>query len=193
MVTTLSFAKATRCVEQVQQRLMRTVQALENAKVPFCVVGGNAVAVWVGSVDEGAVRNTKDVDILLRREDMDRAAAAMAAIGFERADVHGVTMFLDREDPMPSRAVHVVFAGERVRPHYTHPAPDVANVIRSAEGVPAIALEELLAMKLQSYRRIDQVHLLDMLNVGLIEEEMVRRLPTDLRQRLEELRQSTDE
>ena len=143
MSRAISFAEAWKAVETVEQRLMRTVEALESAGVPFSVIGGNAVAVWVSSVDAGAARNTKDVDILLRRADLDRARAAMENHGFECVEVRGVTMFLDRDDPMPSRRVHVVFANERVRAHYNHPAPDIQEVHRSVEGVPAIGLTGL--------------------------------------------------
>lgn len=45
----------------------------------------NAVAAWVSRVDESAVRNTQDVNILLRRADFDRAKKALEAAGF----VHG--------------------------------------------------------------------------------------------------------
>ena len=47
--------------------------ALEGAGIPYAVAGGNAVASWVARVDEAAVRNTQDVDILIRREDLDAA------------------------------------------------------------------------------------------------------------------------
>ena len=60
-------------VERVRDRLARATQALEAAGIPYAVIGGNAVAVWVATVDAAAVRNTADVDILLRRPDM-RAA-----------------------------------------------------------------------------------------------------------------------
>ncbi len=33
----------------------------------YAVAGGNAVAAWVSRVDEAAVRNTQDVDLLLVR------------------------------------------------------------------------------------------------------------------------------
>jgi len=73
------------------------------------------VAIWVASKDEGAVRNTKDVDVLLNRPELDLAADAMSAAGFDMTEVNGVTVFLAREDPMPSRGVHVLFANERVK------------------------------------------------------------------------------
>jgi hypothetical protein len=55
-----------RAVEKVRERLRRATAALEGAGIPYAVVGGNAVASWVARVDEAAVRNTQDVDILLK-------------------------------------------------------------------------------------------------------------------------------
>src|SRR3954449_10253060 len=63
-------------VERVRDRLKRATAALEAAGVPYAVVGGNAVAAWVATIDPAAVRNTQDVDILLRREDLDAARSA---------------------------------------------------------------------------------------------------------------------
>ena len=56
-------------VEKVRDRLKRAAKALESASIPYAVTGGNAVAAWVAKVDAAAVRNTRDVDILLRCED----------------------------------------------------------------------------------------------------------------------------
>ena len=62
------------------------------------MAGGNAVAAWVTTVDAAAVRATQDVDILLRRADLDAAAAALATAGFVRRHVAGIEMFLDGPD-----------------------------------------------------------------------------------------------
>ena len=59
-----------RAVAKVRERLLRATAALDQAKVPYAVVGGNAVASWVATVDKGAVRNTRDVDLLVRRSDL---------------------------------------------------------------------------------------------------------------------------
>ncbi|OYW19907.1 MAG: hypothetical protein B7Z55_08060, partial [Planctomycetales bacterium 12-60-4] len=74
-------------VELVKQRLLRSTSALEVAGVPYAVIGGNAVGAWVAKFDVNAVRNTVDVDLLLRREDFDSAAAALAKAGFIRRHV----------------------------------------------------------------------------------------------------------
>ena len=76
-----SLDRMVRAVEKVRERLLRTAAILEAAKIPYAVIGGNAVAAWVSRVDEAAVRNTQDVDILLRREDFPAAREAMEAAG----------------------------------------------------------------------------------------------------------------
>jgi hypothetical protein len=175
-------------VERVRDRLRRATAALEAAGVPYAVAGGNAVAAWVSTVDPSATRNTQDVDILLRRQDLDRAAAALAAAGFIRRHAAGIDMFLDGPDARARDAVHIVPAGEKVRPDSLLPAPDVADYGRPGEGnVRVVALESLVRMKLTSFRRKDQVHLLDMVEVGLIDASWVPRLGPELGARLQQL------
>jgi len=183
--------KAQRAAEKVQERMHKTAAALTTAQVPFVVIGGNAVGLWVATKDEGAVRNTKDVDVLLNRADLPRAEKAMSAAGFDRAEVDGITMFLEQIDPMPSRGVHVLFAGEKIKPHDPVTAPPIkVGIIRN--GVPALDLRELLILKLIAFRRIDQVHIADMIRVGLIDDAIAEQVPAELRPRLEEIRADPD-
>src|SRR5207237_5898309 len=95
VVSALAWERMVTAVEKVRDRLRRAVQALEQAKIPYAVAGGNAVAAWVGEVDEAAVRNTQDVDLLLRRQDLDAAKQALGAAGFVYRHSAGVDMFLD--------------------------------------------------------------------------------------------------
>src|SRR5690606_29368789 len=92
------------------------LQRAEEGGVPYAVVGGNAVAAWVATVDEAAVRNTRDVDILIRREDLDRARAALEGAGFIYRRVGGFDIFLEDAGASVRQAVHLVFSGEMVRP-----------------------------------------------------------------------------
>src|SRR5438128_8485196 len=114
-------------VEKVRERMLRAVVALEKAGVPYAVVGGNAVAAWVSRVDEAAVRNTKDVDILLRRSDLDAATAALDKAGFMHRHAASIDMFLDGPKAKARDAVRVVFALEKVRSDSLLPAPDVTE------------------------------------------------------------------
>ncbi len=179
-------------VEKVRQRLLRSTAALEKHGVPYAVIGGHAVAVWVARVDEDAVRNTVDVDVLLRRDDLPRADAALAEAGFDRTEVHGVTLFLDRESPSPRKAIHVVFAGEKVRPFDAQPAPDLSNLDRAADGFAVIDLKSLLTMKLTAYRDKDRTHIRDMLELDMITLELEAQLPEILRARLAALRETPE-
>ena len=77
VVTLSGWERALLAAEKVKERLKRSTAALERAGVPYAVAGGNAVAEWVGRVDEDAVRNTRDVDILIRRADLPAAKAAL--------------------------------------------------------------------------------------------------------------------
>ncbi len=187
----VSLERMVRAVEKVRIRLLRAATALEQAKVPYAVAGGNAVAAWVARMDETAVRNTQGVDILLRRGDLETAKNALAAAGFVYRHVKGVNMFLDGPEAKARDAVHVVFSGERVRPEYLLPVPDVTDAEQTPE-FRLLNLEPLVRMKLTSFRRKDQVHVLDLAEVGLVDESWVNRFPPELSERLRELLDSPD-
>lgn len=175
-----------RAVENVRERLQRAARILEDAHVPYAVIGGNAVAAWVARVDQAAVRNTQDVDILLKRSDLEAAKSAFAKAGFVFRHVKGIDMFLDGPNAKARDAVHVIFAGERVRSEDSLPAPEV-NESESILSIRFVAFEPLVRMKLTSFRRKDQVHLLDMIGVGLLDDSWLSKLPVDLSVRLKEL------
>jgi hypothetical protein len=187
----VSWERMIRAVEKVKERLLRATAALEKAGIPYAVIGGNAVASWVSRVDESAVRNTQDVDLLLRRQDLDAAIKALAEAGFIHRHVASVELFLDGPQARARDAVHVVFAGEKVRPEYVQPAPDVAESERGAD-FRLLRLEALVRMKLTSFRLKDRVHLLDMLGVRLIDSSWLARLPPELARRLQELLDNPD-
>lgn len=178
-------------VEKVRARLNRAVAALESASIPYAVAGGNAVAAWVSRVDEAAVRNTQDVYILLRRDDLDRAKHALSAAGFVFRHSKSVDMFLDGEGAKARDAIHVVFAGEKVSPNYVAAAPEISEVDTSGP-FHVVDIEPLVRMKLTSYQLKDQVHLLDMIGVSLIDESWQSRFPGELGARLKTLLDDPD-
>ncbi len=175
-----------RAVEKIQERLERTANTLEQAGIPYAIIGGNAVRAWVAQADEAAVRTTRDVDILLRRSDWPKAVEAMEAAGFIYRHVKSIDMFLDGQGSKARDAVHVLFAGEKVRPEDPVPAPEITEV-ETIQNYRTLRLDALVRMKLVAFRRKDQMHLLDMIDVELIDESWLGRLPSELAVRLKEL------
>lgn len=187
----VSWERMIRAVEKVRARLDRAVAALEQAGIPYAVAGGNAVAAWVSRVDEAAVRNTQDVDLLLRRDDLERTKAALAAAGFVFRHVKSVDMFLDGPGAKARDAIHVIYAGEKMTPDYIAASPDVSDADTSGP-FHVVDIEPLVRMKLTSYRLKDRVHLLDMIGVGLIDDSWPGRFPAELASRLQSLLDNPD-
>lgn len=177
------FGKIVNAAQKVEERLLRSTAALEAAGVPYAVIGGIAVANWVSRVDESLVRFTRNVDILLRREDIDAAEPALTAVGIVRRHVAGIEVFLDGPDAKAGDAVHVLFAGVRVRPAYVLPAPDV-DESEATGRYRVLSLLALLKMKLDSNRDKDRTHIRDLIATGLINASYLECLPDVLQERL---------
>ena len=128
-------------LDTVTQRLERISTALEQEAVSYALVGGQAVALWVASKDPAAVRTSKDVDILIRREDLPRARAAALKVDMDYFETMGVGMFLDKADPNPRHGVLRVWAGEKVRPEKPLPAPTVEQRQLLDPGKPVVACQ----------------------------------------------------
>jgi hypothetical protein len=174
-------------MDKVTARLDRITSALGAAYVPYALAGGQAVAMWVATKDPSAVRTTKDVDILLRRADLPRARAAALSVDMDYCEVVGVGMFVERDDPNPRHAVHLIWADEKVRPEHPTPAPAVDEQSSLVPGKSVVSLRGLVAMKLAADRDQDRVHLRDMIDVGLIGRELLPSLHPTLAERLESL------
>jgi hypothetical protein len=186
VISALAWERMVSAVEKVRQRLRRAAQALEGAGIPYALADGNAIAAWVSEVDEAAVRNTQDVDILMRRADLDRAKAALAAAGFVYRHTSLIDMFLDGPGAKARDAVHIVFAGEKVRGDHVLPAPEV-DESKATPTCRVLNLEALVRMKLTSFRDKDRTHLRDLIDIGLIDRTWLGRLPEQLGPCLQEL------
>ncbi|NOZ39997.1 MAG: nucleotidyltransferase family protein [Planctomycetes bacterium] len=187
----ISWERMIGAVEDIRDRLDRVTAALNAANIEYAVIGGNAVAAWVSRIDRAAVRNTRDVDLLLRREDLDAAKAALEPAGFIYRHVRGIDMFLDGPGSKARDAVHILFANEKVRSEDLAATPKMSESEDDA-AFRVVSLEALVRMKLTSYRRKDQVHLLDMIHVELLDATWPAKYPGELGQRLQRLLDDPD-
>src|SRR5437899_3719780 len=126
--------------DRVEQRLHRATQALDKASIPYAVVGGNAVSWWVAQTNPAGTRPTKDVDLLVNRQHLGRITAALEALGFQRQNIRDFVLFLDPDEPDKRAGVHLVWAGERLRPSYSVPSPSVDEAARTPGGFLVVSL-----------------------------------------------------
>lgn len=178
-------------IEEVAERLRRATAALEADSVLYAVTGGNAVAEWVGRVDKAAVRFTQDIDILLRRDDLPSAVTALEKADFVFRHAAGIDFFTDGPDGGFRNAVHILFAGEKVREEYVAAAADIEES-EHTDCFQVVTLEALVRMKLTSFRDKDRTHLRDMIDVGLIDSTWTRDMNPELAGRLQQLLDDPD-
>jgi hypothetical protein len=158
-----------------------------SAGTEYRVVGGLAAFLYVEEVEPDAGRLTKDIDIAVRRQDLARIAEAAGQLGFQYRHVPGVDMLVQAGAPAVRRAVHLIFAGEKVRPEYPEAVPEI-GACRKIGQIRLVALADLVRMKLTSFRLKDQVHIKDLDEVGLITPEIEAELSDLLRERLAKTR-----
>jgi hypothetical protein len=182
----ISLDRMVSAVEKVRQRLLRATAALKSAGIPYAVAGGNAVAAWVSTVDESAVRNTQDVDILIRRDDFPAAKTALESVGFLYRHVLGIDAFIDGPNAKVRQGIHLIFAEEKVRPHETVVNPDIGKVAES-EHFAVLDLQSLVQIKLTAWRDKNRTHLRDLIEVGLIDSTWPARFAPELSSRLQSL------
>ncbi len=194
----VSWERMSEGIEKVRDRLRRATAALDNAGVDYAVIGGNAVAAWVSRIDDSVVRNTRDVDLLVRRSDMEQIRAAMESAGFKHRSVSilggkgRIEMFLDGPGAKARDGVHLIFADEKVNPEALAPSPGVDEVDPTHGDFRLLDLPALVTMKLTSYRDKDRVHLRDMMEIGQLDESWLDRVPAVLRDRLQALLDDPD-
>lgn len=165
----------------------RIETAFAAAGLDYRIVGGLATYLYVEEAEPDAGRLTKDVDIAVRREDLEKIARAAEAIGLTYRHVAGVDMLVQTGAPSARRAVRMIFAGEKVRAGYLEPTPELSTprVIRNLRLAP---VGDLVRMKLTSFRLKDQTHLKDLDEAGVITPEVEAALPPSLRARLAQVR-----
>jgi len=162
-------------VEQFFDLAARVEAAFAAAGLEYRVIGDLAVYLYVEEAEPDAGRLTRDIDIAVRREDLERIARAVVPFGMQHRHVAGADMLVQTDAPSARRAVHLIFTGE-IGPY------------RTLHGVRLIPRAELVRMKLTSFQSKDETHLKDLDETGLITPEIEAGLLETLRARLGQVR-----
>jgi hypothetical protein len=177
---------------RVLERLERATLSLEHAGVPFAVGGSNATAVWIASVDAAAVRQARNVELVLLHEDFAKVRACLQDAGFAASTSGDKIRFLDGPEGNWRDGIEVTFAREQISQtsaNHLAPHPESSDIVN---GVRVLRLATLVQFQLARYRLEDVVDLRDMIEVGLIDRPWLNRLQPELASRLQELLDNPD-
>ncbi len=113
-------------VQQLFDLAKRIEEAFAASGLEYRVGGGLAAYLYVEEAEPDAGRLTRDIDIVVRRGDLEQIAKAVEPFGLQYRHVAGMDMLVQAGEPSARRAVHLVFAGEKVRREHPEPAPELA-------------------------------------------------------------------
>ncbi len=170
-------------VEQLFELAHVVQQAFDAAGLEYRVVGGLATDLYVEEAEQDAGRLTKDIDLAVRRTDLERIKQAVEPFGLCYQHVKGVDMLVQAEQPSARRAVHLLFAGEKVRPDAVEATPQLGPP-RIVRGIRLTPIADLVRMKLTSFRARDEAHIKDLDEAGLITPDVETGLSPVLAERL---------
>ena len=162
-------------VEQLFDLARLVEKIFSAAGLEYRVIGGLAVYLYVEDAEPDAGRLTRDIDIVVRRQDLARIAEATKRFGLEHRHVAGIDMLVQTGEASARRAVRLFFASNFVGGRTLH-------------GIRLLSLVDLVRMKLTNYRAKDEAHLKDLDQVGLITPDIEERFSGVLRERLHQMR-----
>ncbi len=174
-------------VEQLFDLAGLVERIFSSAGLEYRVVGGLATYLYIEELEPDAGRLTKDIDDVVRRDDLEKITQAAEPFGLEHRHVAGVDMLVQARKPSARRAVYLAFSGEKVRPEYPEPTPELGPC-RKIKGLRLIPLSDLVRMKLTSFRASDEAHLKDLDEAGLVTPEIEAALSPILADRLAKVR-----
>jgi len=172
--------------------LHRITDTLSSEGIPYELIGGLAVLIHVEAADPTHSTLTRDVDLMVYRDDLDRIKEVAARTGFRFRHVDGIDMLLYGETESARNAVRLIYSGEKTRPNQVTANPSIAPETIAIQGssVSVIPVADLLRMKLSAFRDKDRVHVRSMDAAGLITPQVEQALAAELQSRLQHVRET---
>jgi len=94
-------------VEQLLDLAGLVEQLFSSGGLEYRIVGGLAAYLYIEEREPDAGRLTKDIDIVVRRADLEKIAQAAAAFGLQHRQIAGVEMLVRPDQPSGRRAIHL--------------------------------------------------------------------------------------
>ncbi|MBY0528306.1 MAG: hypothetical protein K2R98_33255 [Gemmataceae bacterium] len=154
--------------DRVHQTMQRVAEKLEEANIPYAIVGGMAVNA------HGHKRTTGDVDFLVTGEGLTAFARLYVGPDFDRVPRHP-RRFVDRNN-----GVHVDFLVTGLFPGSGKPGPiaypDPADVSERIENRRVVTLTTLVQLKLAARRYQDFADVVNLIRAQNLDESFATRL-----------------
>ncbi|HEY3739629.1 MAG TPA: hypothetical protein VGL53_07285 [Bryobacteraceae bacterium] len=170
--------------------LEKIVKVLNDSGAPYEFIDGVAVNTHIFAGHRSRSFVTRDIDVMIGREDLATVIEASRLAGYDGRRIMGGFMLI-RPGQEPGEAVHLVVSGERSKSTQPLPHPPVQPEWKDMAGlvIPVAPLADLVRMKLTSFRPKDLVHLEILESTGLITLAIESALPPELLNRLASARQ----
>jgi hypothetical protein len=165
--------------------LHKIADSLASDHIPYEVIGGLAVLIHVEEANPELTALTRDVDVMVRRSDLERIKSTSARHGFRFRHTAGIDMLVYGDTDSDRNAVHLIFSEDFSTP----PIASETKVVHDKE-VMVVPVVDLVRMKLNAFRDQDRVHVRSLDAAGLITPDVERRLPAELLSRLQHVRET---
>lgn len=172
----------------LKRKLLVTTE-LNNSEIPYSIIGGNAVNALLTHFSDSYGVSTRDLNVLLRRNDINSVEKVLGEQGFRRRRTIMGDVFLDPNSNKVEDAVHILVALEKVKLSDSVVTPDVDEYI-TIDNIRYANVNALVRMKLTAYRNKDKGHIDLLIEQGIVTLEEIALLPATLGARLLELFQN---
>lgn len=158
----------------VHDTMRRLAKAMNELRIPFAIAGAMAANA------HGHKRTTDDVDILIRREDLQRFKDRYSGLGWVDK-FEGSKNFRDATNNVSVDALIVGnYPGDGLPKPIAFPPPETVSWM-NPEGLPFISLEALIELKLASgmtakHRMQDMADVIQLIRVNQLPTSYVEKL-----------------
>jgi hypothetical protein len=179
----------------IRDRQAAIVSVLNEARFPFALFASNATVVWIESVDPSAVRQYRNIEFLVNREDLRRINNALTPLGLIPEMKADHIQFRSEYNSRDRRNDRAYFASEQLNGidvngiAVTLPTLDAVETV---QGIPIVPLDKLVEFQLRRFKLDDKVDIRDMIDAGLVDESWPAKFPPELAARLQHILDTPD-
>ncbi len=170
----------------IEERLQAVARLLNAACVPYALVGGNAVSLWVSHEERESTTFCRGIDFLINREDWPFVREHLGFDGFGSTEGDWQAFIWGSARRVSWDSMRFLFAGGCASPEQLLPFPRLGDP-EFIQGIPCLALGRLMTMLLTGNRPIDVANVQRLIFSDLVNADWYDLLPSILKPRLKRL------